>query len=142
MRYNICPLVCPLVPLLEPLKARYSFIRQTAHCNLLEYPPLSRLPRHKVLFYRAKVLRRENAKYRFANNSVELTTTFHECAISGISLTPCLFTCLISLFALSLMHIKQIPVAKSEGFQAEGNKNKSNNKNLRLCRIGAALRMR
>lgn len=48
---------------------------------------MSRLPRHKVLFYRAKVLRRENAKYRFANNSVELTTTFHECAISGISLT-------------------------------------------------------
>ena len=33
----------------------------------------------------------------FANNSVDLTTAFHECAISGISLTPCLFTCLISL---------------------------------------------
>lgn len=32
-----------------------------------------------------------------ANNSVDLTTAFHECAISGISLTPCLFTCLISL---------------------------------------------
>ena len=86
-------------------------------------------PRHKVLFYRAKVLRRENAKYRFANNSVELTTTFHECAISGISLTPCLFTCLISLFALSLMHIKQFPVAKSEGFQAKG-KEKSLTSNL------------
>jgi len=33
----------------------------------------------------------------YANNSVDLTTAFHECAISGISLTPCLFTCLISL---------------------------------------------
>lgn len=49
------------------------------------------------LFYRAKVLWRQNAKYRFANNSLDLTTAFHECAISGISLTPCLFTCLISL---------------------------------------------
>lgn len=31
-----------------------------------------------------------------ANNSVDLTTAFHECTISGISLTLCLFICLIS----------------------------------------------
>ena len=44
----------------------------------------------------------------------------------GFSLTPSLFSCLISLVTQSLTHIKHIPVAKSEGFQAKGNKNKFN----------------
>ena len=52
-----------------------------------------------------------------ANNSVDLTTVFHECAISGISLTPWLFTCLISLTPQSLTHIKHIPVAKFDSFK-------------------------
>lgn len=48
---------------------------------------------------------------------MDLTTVFHECAISGISLTPWLFTCLISLTPQSLTHIKHIPVAKFDSFK-------------------------
>ena len=114
--------------------------------------PLSRPPRRADCFMVQRYCCGRMPSTAKANKSPDLTTTFLNfrqaeigyffASLNNSSLTPCLFTCLISLVTQSLTHIKHIPVVNSEGFQAKGNKNKLNNKNLRLCRIGAALRMR